>query len=103
MRSTHKPGCDYGIDYGIVAVFLLWIAALIMVLILLAVRNRGESLRAEDRTDRIWQVLPQGGAVPLQAVVADEDPLCETHAQDRRRRQSQDAHLQNGTNAMAAR
>jgi hypothetical protein len=42
MNSTHKPGSDSGIDRGIVAIFLLWIAITIALVILLAVRVHGD-------------------------------------------------------------
>ncbi len=42
MNFTHKPGSDSGIDYGIVAIFLLWIAITIALVILLAVGAHGE-------------------------------------------------------------
>jgi hypothetical protein len=32
MGSTHRPGKDYGIDHGIVAILLLWIAITIVLL-----------------------------------------------------------------------
>ena len=39
MRLDHKPGSDYGIDYGVVVLYLLWITATIALLITLAVRS----------------------------------------------------------------
>jgi hypothetical protein len=42
MTFTHKPGSDSGIDRGIVAVFLLWIAITIALVILFAVRAHGK-------------------------------------------------------------
>jgi hypothetical protein len=42
MNFTHKPGSDSGIDRGIVAIFLLWIAITIALVIVLAVRAHGE-------------------------------------------------------------
>lgn len=41
MNSAHKPGSDSGIDRGLVAVVLLWIAITIALAILLAVRALG--------------------------------------------------------------
>ena len=41
MNFTHKPGSDSGIDRGVVAIFLLWIAITIALVILLAVRAFG--------------------------------------------------------------
>jgi len=41
MNSRHKPGSDSGIDPGIVAIFLLWIALTIALVILIAVRALG--------------------------------------------------------------
>jgi hypothetical protein len=38
MKSTHKPGSDSGIDRGIVVIFLLWIAVLVVLVILLGLR-----------------------------------------------------------------
>ncbi len=46
MRSTHKPGTDYGIDYGVVTALLAWIAAIIILVILLALRSPAEELSA---------------------------------------------------------
>jgi hypothetical protein len=42
MNFTRKPGSDSGIDRGIVAIFLLWIAIMIALVILLVVRAHGE-------------------------------------------------------------
>ena len=42
MTFTHKPGSDSGIDRGIVAIFLLWIAITIALVILFTVRAHGE-------------------------------------------------------------
>jgi tetrahydromethanopterin S-methyltransferase subunit G len=39
MPFTHKPGSDYGIDYGVIATFLLWVLATIILLVALAVRG----------------------------------------------------------------
>jgi hypothetical protein len=39
MNSTHKPGSDLGIDRGIVAVILLWIAITIVLIVLFALRS----------------------------------------------------------------
>ena len=43
MRLDHKPGSDYGIDYGVVLVYLLWIAATLALLVTLAVRSQGQA------------------------------------------------------------
>jgi hypothetical protein len=45
MSFTHKPGSDSGIDRGIVAIFLLWIAITIALVILFTVRAHGEDRR----------------------------------------------------------
>jgi hypothetical protein len=42
MKLTHKPGGEYGIDYGVVVVFLLWIVATIVLLTMLAIRSLQE-------------------------------------------------------------
>jgi len=42
MSLIHKPGIDSGIDYGLVTVLLIWIAATIMSVILLATRGHTE-------------------------------------------------------------
>jgi hypothetical protein len=39
MRLDHKPGIDSGIDYGVVVLYLLWIAATIALIMVLAVRS----------------------------------------------------------------
>lgn len=38
MRLDHKAGSDYGIDYGVVAVVLMWLIATIALLVVLAIR-----------------------------------------------------------------
>jgi hypothetical protein len=43
MNLTHKPGSDSEIDRGIVAIFLLWIAITIALVILFTVQAHGES------------------------------------------------------------
>jgi hypothetical protein len=48
MKLTHKPGGEYGIDYGVVVVFLLWIVATIVLLTMLAIRSRADSLAVDD-------------------------------------------------------
>jgi hypothetical protein len=44
MKATHKPGANYGMDYGIIAALLIWIAITIGLLTLLAVKSCGEEL-----------------------------------------------------------
>lgn len=43
MNSAHKPGCNSGIDRGIVAIVLLWIVITIALVILAAVRALGDA------------------------------------------------------------
>ena len=42
MNFTHKPGSDSGIDRGLVAICLLWIAITIALVILFTVQAHGE-------------------------------------------------------------
>jgi hypothetical protein len=58
MNLTHKPGSDSGIDLGIVAIFVLWIALTIALVILFAVLAHCESryvsfVRASNT--KVWQ------------------------------------------------
>ncbi len=43
MSFTHKPGSDSGIDYGLLAVFLAWIAMAIALVVLFALRSHARS------------------------------------------------------------
>jgi hypothetical protein len=51
MTFTHKPGIDSGIDYGVVAAYLLWIVAIIVVLVLFAIRGHAQELRGGASDD----------------------------------------------------
>jgi hypothetical protein len=44
MRESHKPGISSGVDYGLMVVFLFWIAATIGLIILLALRAHAAEL-----------------------------------------------------------
>jgi len=44
MRLSHKAGCDYGVDYGAVVVFFLWVVATIVLLVVLAVRGNSQDV-----------------------------------------------------------
>jgi len=48
MSFTHKPGIDSGIDYGLIAVLLIWIVAAIL-LVLLALRSHAAELPGPPR------------------------------------------------------
>jgi hypothetical protein len=48
MRLDHKLGSDYGIDYGVVVLYLLWIAATIALQCALAVRSHGQSIASVE-------------------------------------------------------
>jgi hypothetical protein len=42
MSFSHKAGSESGIDYAVVGVMLLWVAAIIALVILLAVRSHAD-------------------------------------------------------------
>jgi hypothetical protein len=44
MKESHKPGISSGVDYGLMVVFLFWIAATIGLIILLALRAHASKL-----------------------------------------------------------
>ena len=44
MRLSHKAGCDYGVDYGAVVVFFLWVVATIVLLVVLAIRGNSQNM-----------------------------------------------------------
>ena len=44
MRLSNKAGCDYGVDYGAVVVFFLWVVATIVLLVVLAVRGNSQNM-----------------------------------------------------------
>jgi hypothetical protein len=45
-RVDHIAGADYGVDYGLVAVFLVWIVLTVALVILLVLRSHAQKLPA---------------------------------------------------------
>jgi hypothetical protein len=60
-RLAHKPGCDSGVDYAAVIVYLLWIIATIVLIILFAVKGHGK-----DEPQPLWL----RAATPASACIA---------------------------------
>jgi hypothetical protein len=40
---SHKPGSDSGVDYGIAVIFLLWILATLVLVVLIAIKGIGNA------------------------------------------------------------
>ena len=50
MSSSHKAGSESEIDYAVVGIMLLWIAAVIALVILLVVRGHADNRREAVRS-----------------------------------------------------
>jgi hypothetical protein len=64
-RVDHIAGIEYGVDYGLVAVFLVWIVLTVALVILLELRSPTQKLPAV--------VLPQVSPTSRTCVLQDDD------------------------------
>jgi len=83
MRSSHKAGCDYGVDYGAVVVFFLWVVATIVLLVVLAVRGNSQNMALAKHLS--WATRQCSGAAPC--IICEEARLYEHSAASAGRRQ----------------
>ncbi len=51
MSSPRKAGSDFGVDRGMVIVFLLWIAITVVLAVMLAVQARCQMVRLRDAVE----------------------------------------------------
>lgn len=55
MRSIHKPGTTFGIDSGIVIMFLLWVAVVVLVILVTLSRRQNPKPQVGVRTMALKQ------------------------------------------------
>ena len=83
MRLSHKAGCDYGVDYGAVVVFFLWVVATILLLVVLAIRGNSQNMALAQTSLSVTRQF--SGAAPC--IICEEARLYEHSAASAGRRQ----------------